>query len=48
MIVGVINLNFFNFVGKMYVVCAMLRNALTCLYKNRSAMRTCVYCWVIE
>ena len=38
MILGdVINLNFFNFVGKMYIVCAMLRNALTCLYKNQTS-----------
>ena len=38
MIIGdVVNLNFFNFVGKMYVACAMLRNALTCLYKNQTS-----------
>ena len=24
-------------VGKMYIVCAVLRNALTCLYKNQTS-----------
>lgn len=25
-------------VGKMYIVCAILRNALTCLYKNQTSL----------
>ena len=25
-------------VGKMYVVCALLRNAVTCLYKNQTSL----------
>ena len=25
-------------VGKMYVVCALLRNAITCLYKNQTSL----------
>ena len=24
-------------VGKMYIVCALLRNVLTCLYRNKTA-----------
>lgn len=27
-----------NSVGKMYVVCAILRNALTCLYGNQTSI----------
>ena len=29
-------------VGKMYVVCAILRNALTCLYPNQTARLFCL------
>ena len=29
---------FLSSVGKMYVVCALLRNAITCLYRNQTSL----------
>ena len=32
-------------VGKMYVACALLRNAVTCLYKNQTFFNSTLWFW---